>query len=100
MNVGINRLINESSAAAYRSNSGIKCVFISHQKKDAPICRHIAQYIMSAGIDVYFDEFDQKEDVKKERTADKIKERIDEIDLNKTSPIEALNILYELKEIK
>lgn len=59
MNIGINRLINESSTAVYRSNSGIKCVFISHQKKDAPICRHIAQYIMSAGIDVYFDEFDQ-----------------------------------------
>ncbi len=47
-----------------------------------------------------FDEYDQKEEVKEERTADKIKERIDEIDLNKTSPIEALNILYELKEIK
>ncbi len=47
-----------------------------------------------------FDAFDQKEEVQKERTADKIKERIDEIDLNKTSPIEALNILYELKEIK
>ena len=47
-----------------------------------------------------FDEYDQKEEVTKERTADRIKERIDEIDLNKTSPIEALNILYELKEIK
>ena len=47
-----------------------------------------------------FDEYDQKEEVAKERTADRIKERIDEIDLNKTSPIEALNILYELKEIK
>ena len=47
-----------------------------------------------------FDEFDEKEEIKQERCADKIKERIDEIDLNKTSPIEALNILYELKEIK
>ena len=31
---------------------------------------------------------------------DIIKERLDEIDINRVSPIEALNILYELKEMK
>jgi TIR domain len=37
----------------------VKCVFISHQKADKDICRSIANYLISAGIDVYFDEYDQ-----------------------------------------
>ena len=47
-----------------------------------------------------FEEFDNKEEVVEETTANKIKNRLDEIDINKMSPIEALNLLYELKEMK
>jgi hypothetical protein len=35
------------------------CVFISHQKQDSPFCKAIADYIMQAGLDVYFDEHDK-----------------------------------------
>lgn len=37
---------------------GIKCVFISHQRKDKAVAKAIADYIEKAGIDVYFDEYD------------------------------------------
>lgn len=47
-----------------------------------------------------FEEYDNKEEVVVETTANKIKNRLDEIDINKMSPIEALNLLYELKEMK
>ena len=33
-------------------------MFISHQKADSQICKHIADYLIKAGIDVYFDEYD------------------------------------------
>lgn len=36
----------------------VKCVFISHQRADKDICREIADYLIAAGIDVYFDEYD------------------------------------------
>ena len=51
---GINR-INEKRNFFQRNS---KCVFISHQKKDANLCKKIAEYIKKAGIDVYFDEND------------------------------------------
>ena len=34
-------------------------VFISHQKKDSEAARIIADYLQDAGIDVYFDQYDQ-----------------------------------------
>ena len=34
---------------------GIKCVFISHQQKDKDAAKKIADYLIEAGIDVYFD---------------------------------------------
>ncbi|WP_342327623.1 toll/interleukin-1 receptor domain-containing protein [Pedobacter sp. FW305-3-2-15-E-R2A2] len=37
---------------------GIKCVFISHQQKDKESAKKIADYLMEAGIDVYFDAYD------------------------------------------
>ncbi len=37
---------------------GNKCVFLSHQKADRDICRKIADYLMAANINVYFDEDD------------------------------------------
>ena len=48
------RTISES-----RKIKGIKCVFLSHQKKDKDICRKIADYLTNANIDVYFDEDDE-----------------------------------------
>lgn len=56
---GINRFYCESETALRRKQYGINCVFISHQKADASFCRHIADYLTKAGIDVYFDEYDK-----------------------------------------
>lgn len=56
---GINRAFsNNLNLSESRRISGVKCVFLSHQKKDAPICKFIADYLMAADIDVYFDEYD------------------------------------------
>lgn len=38
---------------------GVKCVFLSHQQKDKDVCRKIADYLLRADIDVYFDEDDE-----------------------------------------
>lgn len=45
-----------------------------------------------------FLEYDSKEEVKKETRAEKTQKRLDEIDLNCLTPLEALKLLYELKE--
>lgn len=37
---------------------GIKCVFISHQKADKEAAKKVADYLMDAEIDVYFDMYD------------------------------------------
>lgn len=52
------------SSTKYQSRSqavslGIKCVFISHQKRDKDAAKKIADYLLNAGIDVYFDEYDR-----------------------------------------
>jgi len=55
----------------------------------------------SLSIDLFnFDDYDNKEEVKVERIADKIKERLDLVDINLLTPLEALNLLYELKEME
>jgi len=58
---GINRarkgVLNENNAFD-RKKLGIRCVFISHQKKDSRSCKLIADYLLASGIDVYFDEYD------------------------------------------
>ncbi len=46
-----------------------------------------------------FLEYENKEEVKKETRAEKIEARLKEIDLNMLTPIEALKLLYELKEV-
>lgn len=33
-------------------------VFVSHKKEDSAVAKSVAEYIMDAGIDVYFDELD------------------------------------------
>ncbi len=47
------RLFSES-----RKAKGVQCVFLSHQQKDKDVCRKIADYLLNADIDVYFDEDD------------------------------------------
>ena len=46
-----------------------------------------------------FDAYDNKEEVIIETKGEQIVKRLDEIDINKITPFEALKILYELKEI-
>lgn len=74
---GINRKLFNEQTALQRKQLGIKCVFISHQKADAPICRHIADYLIGAGIDVYFDEYDK--DLKFYRQSNNAKRVVDSI---------------------
>ncbi|MDE7213603.1 MAG: DNA mismatch repair protein MutS, partial [Anaeroplasmataceae bacterium] len=45
-----------------------------------------------------FLEYDSKEEVQKETRAEKTQKRLDEIDLNCLTPLDALKLLYELKE--
>lgn len=74
---GINRKLINEQTALQRKQLGIKCVFISHQKADATICRHIADYLKGAGIDVYFDEYDN--DLKIYRQSNNAKGVVDSI---------------------
>ncbi|MDE7106602.1 MAG: DNA mismatch repair protein MutS [Anaeroplasmataceae bacterium] len=45
-----------------------------------------------------FLEYDSKEEVQKETRAEKTQKRLDEIDVNCLTPLDALKLLYELKE--
>jgi len=45
-----------SQRAEYRDGS--PCVFISHKREDLEACKKIADYLLDAGVDVYFDEYD------------------------------------------
>ncbi len=56
---GINYYSYDDSNSRYRHNG---CVFISHQKKDAKEAKKIADFLISKGISVYFDEYDLKID--------------------------------------
>ncbi|MFY0255927.1 toll/interleukin-1 receptor domain-containing protein [Chitinophaga sp. 30R24] len=49
--------INVSNKAQYFINNS-KCVFISYQSQDREAAKKIADYILAAGIDVYFDQYD------------------------------------------
>ncbi len=39
-------------------SNGVKCVFISHQKEDSASAKKVADYLVNAGIDIYFDQYD------------------------------------------
>lgn len=49
--------LNEGEQRTF-SVSTNKRVFISHKKEDRDVAKKVADYIMEAGIDVYFDEYD------------------------------------------
>lgn len=34
-------------------------VFISHQKKDTDVANTVAEYLLNAGVDIYFDQYDK-----------------------------------------
>lgn len=44
-------------------SKGTLCIFISHQKKDSQAAKQIADYLLEAGINVYFDEYDNTLDL-------------------------------------
>lgn len=55
---GYNRKSLSENTIYARKSLGQKCIFLSHQKNDAAVCKHIADYLMKSGVDVYFDEYD------------------------------------------
>src|ERR1700753_3325563 len=59
---GINRASNIVSEHIVKSHlqGGIKCVFISYQQKDKKQAGKVAEYLLDAGIDIYFDELDKE----------------------------------------
>lgn len=60
------------------------CVFISHQREDSEVCEPIADYLIKAGLDVYFDRYDQTlSELVQQGNPDKVTERIQQgIDLS------------------
>lgn len=50
--------LNESEKRLFSSSASQPCVFISHKKEDADFARHLSDYVMERGINVYFDEND------------------------------------------
>ena len=53
--MALNRFYLTENSIAQRSGL---CIFISHQKRDADTAKKIADYLITSGIDVYFDEYD------------------------------------------
>jgi hypothetical protein len=49
--------LNETDRRMFSSGTN-KRVFISHKKEDKDLAKKVADYIMEAGVDVYFDEYD------------------------------------------
>ena len=48
----------ESEKRLFYSSASRPSVFISHKKEDADFARHLSDYVMERGINVYFDEND------------------------------------------
>jgi len=55
----ISESYSEITMQARKMRQDFVCIFISHQRADKDICRKIADYLISIGINVYFDEYDQ-----------------------------------------
>ena len=73
-------------------------------ERSKKILEHLEEQSQLKGnitLDLFnFDEFDEKLEVKEDSIALKIKKRLDEIDIDKLTPKEAINLIYELKEIE
>ena len=50
--------LSESEKRLFSSSPSHPCVFISHKKEDADFARHLSDYVMERGFNVYFDEND------------------------------------------
>jgi len=60
-----------------RKDENEKCIFISHKKEDTDECETVAQYLMNAGIDIYFDKYDKTiHQLVEEGNSDKITEHL------------------------
>ena len=84
---GVNRALRKSSqslsfsATATKSAtpSGKFCIFISYHRADEKEAERIAQYLLEAGVDIYFDKYDKTLDqLVEEGNADKVTKRIQE----------------------
>ncbi|MBQ9124174.1 MAG: DNA mismatch repair protein MutS [Acholeplasmatales bacterium] len=83
------------------SLAGLPKSLIERSKQVLNVLEEDSKTHKGISLDLFnFDSFDEEPEVKEETTALKIKNRLDELDINKISPIEALNILYELKEVE
>lgn len=51
--------LDETTISIRRTIFDIKCVFLSHQKRDTVYAKKIADFLISNEIDVYFDEYDE-----------------------------------------
>lgn len=51
-------ILSESEKNLFTYSSKHPCVFISHKKEDTDFARHLSDYVMDKGINVYFDEND------------------------------------------
>ncbi len=73
-------------------------------ERSKKILEHLEEQSQLKGnitLDLFnFEEFDEKPEVKEDSIALKIKQRLDEIDIDKLTPKEAINLIYELKEIE
>ena len=73
-------------------------------ERSKKILEHLEEQSQLKGnitLDLFnFDEFDEKPEIKEDSIALKIKNRLDEIDIDKLTPKEAINLIYELKEIE
>lgn len=50
--------LNKNERQLFSSSASQPCAFISHKKEDADFARHLSNYVMEIGINVYFDEDD------------------------------------------
>ena len=83
------------------SLAGLPKSLIERSKQVLNVLEEDSKTHKGISLDLFnFDSFDEKPEIKEETTALKIKNRLNELDINKISPIEALNILYELKEME
>jgi len=70
---GINRKELESNfnETVRVFNRKIECIFISYQRKDKEKAKKIADYLIRAGLDIYFDEYDEDLKIKYQITQPK-----------------------------
>lgn len=77
---GLGELLREhKSDLQISERATTTCVFISRIRHDTQSCIPIAEYLLDAGIDVYFDQYDRTlEELVREGNADKVTKRIQE----------------------